>query len=60
MTIGWGTIGTIWGPPKRGKQILEVFLRENRKTADVLLGSKPLGGVRQRRPAAIMKGPVGS
>ena len=39
MTIGWGTMGTIWGPPKRGKQILEVFLRENRKTADVLLGS---------------------
>ena len=39
MTIGWGTMGTIWGPPKKGKQIIEVFLRENRKTADVLLNS---------------------
>ena len=39
MTIGWGTMGTIWGPPKKGKQILEIFVRENRKTADVLLGS---------------------
>ena len=29
MAIGWGTI---WGVPKRGRQILEVFLRENRKT----------------------------
>ena len=37
MTIGWGTMGTIWGPPKGGKQIIEVFLRENRCTADVLL-----------------------
>lgn len=37
MTIGWGTMGTIWGPPKKGKQIIEVFLRENRKTSDVLL-----------------------
>ena len=37
MTIGWGTMGTMWGPPKGGKQIIEVFLRENRCTADVLL-----------------------
>ena len=37
MTLGWGTMGTIWGPPKRGKQILEVFVRENRYTADVML-----------------------
>ena len=40
MTIGWGTMGTIWGPPKKGKQIIEVFLRENRKTAEVLLNSE--------------------
>ncbi len=39
MTIGWGTMGTIWGPAKKGKQIIEVFLRENRKTSDVLLRS---------------------
>lgn len=37
MTIGWGTLGTIWGPPKKGKQIVTVFLRENRCTSDVLL-----------------------
>lgn len=37
MTIGWGTMGTIWGPPKRGKQIITIFLRENRFTSDILL-----------------------
>lgn len=36
MTIGWGTMGTIWGPPKKGKSIITVFLRESRRTADVL------------------------
>ena len=40
MTIGWGTMGTIWGPPKAGKQIIEVFLRENRCTSDILLRSE--------------------
>ncbi len=39
MTIGWGTMGTIWGPPRKGKQIIEVFLRESRKTSDILLRS---------------------
>ena len=39
MTIGWGTMGTIWGPPKKGKQIVTVFVRENRKTNEVLLDS---------------------
>ena len=37
MTIGWGTMGTIWGPPKGGKQIVTVFLRESRYTTDILL-----------------------
>lgn len=37
MTIGWGTMGTIWGPPKRGKQIITVFLRASRRTSDILL-----------------------
>lgn len=37
MTIGWGTMGTIWGPPNKGKQIITVFLRESRRTSDVLL-----------------------
>ncbi len=40
MTIGWGTMGTIWGPARKGKQIIEVFIRENRKTCDVLLDSE--------------------
>ena len=31
MTIGWGTMGTIWGPPMKGKQIITVFLRESRR-----------------------------
>ncbi len=34
MTIGWGTLGTIWGPPAKGKQIVTVFLRENRYTLE--------------------------
>lgn len=37
MTIGWGTLGTIWGPPNRGKQIVTVFLRENRYTTEILM-----------------------
>jgi len=36
MTIGWGTMGTIWGPPMKGKSIITVFLRESRRTHDVL------------------------
>lgn len=39
MTIGWGTLGTIWGPPKKGKQIVTVFVRENRKTHEILKDS---------------------
>lgn len=39
MTIGWGTLGTIWGPPKKGKQIVTVFVRENRKTHVILKDS---------------------
>ena len=37
MTIGWGTLGTIWGPPMRGKSIVTVFLRQSRRTSDILL-----------------------
>lgn len=37
MTIGWGTLGTIWGPPMKGKQIVTVFLRESRYTSEILL-----------------------
>ena len=43
MTIGWGTMGTIWGPPKKGKQIITVFIRESRRTHQKdlgILGSK--------------------
>ena len=36
MTIGWGTMGTIWGPPKKGKQIITVFIRESRRTYQIL------------------------
>ncbi len=39
MTIGWGTMGTIWGAPRRGKQVITVFLRESRRTSDILLQS---------------------
>jgi len=36
MTIGWGTLGSIWGPPAKGKQIVTVFLRENRYTLEYI------------------------
>lgn len=36
MTIGLGTMGTIWGPPKKGKQIITVFIRESRRTHQIL------------------------
>ena len=26
MTIGWGSMGTIWGPPHKGKQVLTVYV----------------------------------
>ena len=56
MTIGWGTMGTIWGPPKGGKQIIEVFLRENRCTADVLLRNEYLPSVSSRRKSGRIWG----
>lgn len=37
MTIGWGTLGTIWGSPKKGKQIVTVFIRESRRTNEILM-----------------------
>ena len=32
-----GHNGNHWGPPNHGKQIITVFLRESRRTSDVLL-----------------------
>ena len=32
MTIGWGSMGTIWGPPHRGKQVLTVYVSPARYT----------------------------
>ncbi len=37
MTIGWGALGTIWGPPHGARQIVTVFVRENRKTNELML-----------------------
>ena len=36
MTIGWGTLGTIWGPPAKGRSIVTIFLRENRYTLEYI------------------------
>ncbi len=36
MTIGWGSMGTIWGPAGKGCSILTVYLRERRYTTEVL------------------------
>ena len=37
MTIGWGALGSIWGPPGNCRQIVQVFVRNNRRTADFML-----------------------
>lgn len=31
-TIGWGSLGTIWGPPNRGKPIVTVYINPSRYT----------------------------
>ena len=36
MTIGWGSMGTIWGPPHRGKQVLTVYASPARYTHSYL------------------------
>ncbi|MDI9497401.1 MAG: flavin reductase [Bacillota bacterium] len=36
MTIGWGSMGTIWGPAGQGRSILTVYLREQRYTTEIL------------------------
>lgn len=36
MTIGWGSMGTIWGPPHRGKQVLTVYVSPARYTHSFL------------------------
>ena len=37
MTIGWGCMGSIWGAPGKCRQIIQVFVRDNRRTADYML-----------------------
>jgi flavin reductase (DIM6/NTAB) family NADH-FMN oxidoreductase RutF len=34
--IGWGTLGTIWGPATKGRSIVTIFLRENRYTLEYI------------------------
>ena len=36
MTIAWGSMGTIWGPPHGGKPILTVYVAPARYTFDYL------------------------
>lgn len=36
MTIGWGTLGTIWGPPHKGKPIVTIFVSPARYTHEYL------------------------
>ena len=36
MTIGWGTMGTIWGPPHKGKPIVTIFVSPARYTHEFL------------------------
>lgn len=36
MTIGWGSMGTIWGPPHKGKPILTVYVSPARYTHSFL------------------------
>lgn len=36
MTIGWGTMGTIWGPPHKGRQVLTIYVTSARYTHEYL------------------------
>ena len=36
MTIGWGSMGTIWGPPHKGRQVLTVYVSPARYTHSYL------------------------
>lgn len=36
MTIGWGSLGTIWGPVNKGKQIVTVYVSPARYTYEYL------------------------
>ena len=36
MTIGWGTLGSIWGPAGGALPVLTIFLRENRYTLEYI------------------------
>ena len=36
MTIGWGSMGTIWGPPHNGKAVLTVYVSPARYTHEFL------------------------
>ena len=36
MTVGWGSMGTIWGPPHKGKQVLTVYVTSARYTHEYL------------------------
>lgn len=36
MTIAWGSMGTIWGPPHAGKPILTIYVSPARYTYDFL------------------------
>ena len=45
MTIGWGTMGTIWGPPKKGKQLSLPYLsgKSRRTQSDSAEGRRVYG-----------------
>jgi len=36
MTIGWGSLGTIWGPPHNGRSIVTVYVSPDRYTHEFL------------------------
>ena len=36
MTIGWGSMGTLWGPPHKGKPVLTIYVSPARYTHSFL------------------------
>jgi len=36
MTIGWGGMGTIWGPPHKGRPVLTIYVSPDRHTHSYL------------------------
>lgn len=36
-TIGWGSLGDVWGPPSKGRSIVTIYINPNRYTNEYIM-----------------------